>query len=568
MTTFLLIVIVLFALALIVFVFLKRRLDTKLLQSKIEVQTIQDQYAQEAASVQLDYEQRVQLLEQEAARIHGHYESEARQAQESAYAAQQKAVADVAALSQYASLRDAEAEVKQKLETAIAEAETLQQEGRQYIEQAKQDAVEERADAQRRVRHIHLQAEALVSQARTEAARISIEANQRAQELAGEAYEALLSKGTLESAAKAIQNVVDGYGDRYIVPTHSLLDELAADFGHLAAGESLRISRDQTRRMVEQRQAATCDYVEASRRETAVRFVIDAFNGKVDAILSRARNDNHGTLEQEVRDAFSIVNLNGEAFRNARILQSYLDCRLDELRWATVAQGLRRKEREEQRQLQEQIREEEKARKEYEKAMEEVAREEAAIKKAMEQARKEMEQASSEEKQKYEQRLAELENKLNEAEAKNQRALSMAQQTRSGNVYIISNTGSFGEDIIKIGMTRRLEPLDRVKELGDASVPFEFDVHAMIRSDDAPGLERLLHREFDSARLNKVNYRKEFFRVPLQSLRDFVAQRSLEATFTMTAEAREYRESQALEKMSPEEKEKYHITEEENGSED
>jgi hypothetical protein len=134
----------------------------------------------------------------------------------------------------------------------------------------------------------------------------------------------------------------------------------------------------------------------------------------------------------------------------------------------------------------------------------------------------------------------------------------MAQQTRSGNVYIISNVGSFGDDVLKIGMTRRLEPLDRVKELGDASVPFEFDVHAMIRSDDAPSLERELHGRFEEFRINKVNYRKEFFRIPLHHLREFVAEKNLEATFTMTAEAREFRETQALGHMSAEERAKYH----------
>lgn len=83
----------------------------------------------------------------------------------------------------------------------------------------------------------------------------------------------------------AIRNVVDGYGDRYVIPTRSLLDDLAADFGHAAAGESLKSARDHSRRMVETGQAAECKYVEASRRETAIRFVIDAFNGRVDGIL-------------------------------------------------------------------------------------------------------------------------------------------------------------------------------------------------------------------------------------------------------------------------------------------
>jgi hypothetical protein len=364
----------------------------------------------------------------------------------------------------------------------------------------------------------------------------------------------------LEQAVKAIHNVIEGYGDRYIIPTHSLLDELAADFGHTSAGEALRASREQSRRMVEQGQAATCDYAEANRRETAIRFVIDAFNGRVDAILSRVKHDNYGTLEQEIRDAFSLVNLNGEAFRNARVLPSYCDARIAELRWAVVVQELKAKEREEQRRIQEQIREEEKARREYERAIQEAAKEEDALRKAMEKARAEVANATAQEREKLESRMAELTQKLADAEAKNQRALSMAQQTRSGHVYIISNIGSFGEDVLKIGMTRRLEPEDRIKELGDASVPFGFDVHAMIRSDDAPALERLLHGKFDEYRVNKVNYRKEFFRLPIKALRDFVVENDLEATFTMTAEAREYRETLAFEKMTPEQRQKYHVS--------
>jgi len=578
MTTFLLIVILLLSLALGAFIIIKRVLDARLaraveantaevLRNKAALQALKDQYAQEAQRVQADYEQRVAAIELEAERIRSHYEIEARQAQEAANEAIMQAQANVDALSKYASLRDAEAEVKAKLEAAINEAAALQQEGNQYLEQAKQEALNERAEAQQRAKDIHSQAEALVTQAHTEASRIAREADQRAQELAGAAYEAFTNKETLERAAKAIQNVVDGYGDRYIVPTHSLLDELAADFGHLAAGESLRIAREQSRRMVVQGEAASCDYVAATRSQTATRFVIDAFNGKVDAILSRVRNDNQGTLAQEICDAFSIVNLNGEAFRNAHILPEYLDCRLAELRWAVVAQELRRKEREEQREMQEKIREEEKARRDYERAAQEAEREESALKKALEQARKEVDQASAEEKQKYEQALAQLEGRLSEAEARNQRSLSMAQQTRAGNVYIISNIGSFGENVVKIGMTRRLEPLDRVKELSNASVPFEFDVHAMIRSDDAPTLENMLHKEFEATRINKVNYRKEFFQVPIQRLRDFVAEKSLEATFTMKADAREYRETKALENMSPEEMARYHAPEDDGSDE-
>ena len=96
------------------------------------------------------------------------------------------------------------------------------------------------------------------------------------------------------------------------------------------------------------------------------------------------------------------------------------------------------------------------------------------------------------------------------------------QSTRAGYVYIISNIGSFGENVYKIGVTRRLEPQDRVDELGDASVPFYFDVHAMIFSDDAPSLENALHKAFDNRRLNRINLRREFFHVTLSEIEDVV----------------------------------------------
>lgn len=108
-------------------------------------------------------------------------------------------------------------------------------------------------------------------------------------------------------------------------------------------------------------------------------------------------------------------------------------------------------------------------------------------------------------------------------------------------------------------MTRRLDPMDRIYELSDASVPFDFDVHAMIACDDAPALESLLHGEFEDTRMNKVNYRKEFFRVSLELVRTLLAEKGYEVTFTMLAEAHEYRETHVLNKMSPEEREKYHF---------
>ena len=351
-----------------------------------------------------------------------------------------------------------------------------------------------------------------------------------------------------EKAARAMKNTVEGYGDAYLIPSHSLLDDLAEEFGFAEAGETLKRAREVTRSMIRSGTAATCEYVEQNRRSTAIAFVIDAFNGKVDSTLSRVRNDNAGTLAQEFNDAFAMVNLNGKAFRDARITEQYLAARLDELKWAAVAQQLKVEEREEQRRVREQLREEEKARREYERAIRDAAKEEDVLRKAMEKAQQQIEKATSEQRAKFEQQLAELTQKLKEAEEKNQRALSMAQQTKRGHVYIISNIGSFGQDVYKIGLTRRLEPLDRVRELGDSSVPFEFDVHAMIMSDDAPALEVRLHKHFVLQQLNKVNYRKEFFRASLADIRKEIEAFGLEPKWTMAATAREYRESLAIEK--------------------
>ncbi len=128
-------------------------------------------------------------------------------------------------------------------------------------------------------------------------------------------------------------------------------------------------------------------------------------------------------------------------------------------------------------------------------------------------------------------------------EERAERAKSLVQMTRAGHLYVISNIGSFGEGVYKIGMTRREDPTDRVRELGDASVPFAFDVHMMISCDDAPSVENALHRELHKQRMNKVNFRKEFFRVDLDSIRQIVESNHGVVDYIAEPEALEYRES-------------------------
>jgi hypothetical protein len=142
--------------------------------------------------------------------------------------------------------------------------------------------------------------------------------------------------------------------------------------------------------------------------------------------------------------------------------------------------------------------------------------------------------------------ITKLEQELKEAQERKERALSMAQQTKRGHVYVISNIGSFGQNVFKIGMTRRLEPTDRVKELGDASVPFQFDIHAMIFSEDAPKLENELHKAFTSHKVNMLNYRKEFFNVTIDEIEQKVKETGLDAEIIKLPEAMEYRETVAI----------------------
>lgn len=412
----------------------------------------------------------------------------------------------------------------------------------QATEEAAEIVKEARRKASETVAVSNQQVDAATDQAR----RIVEQAEKRAEEVAGEAYLALKESKHLEQVVQALHNKIEGYGDRYVVPSFSILDELAETYGFAEAGRELKSARQRSSRMIDEGTAAVCDYVEQNRRETAIRFVVDAFNGKVDSVLSGTRSENAGTLTQRIQDAFALVNFNGQAFRNARITNEYLAARLEELRWASAAVALRERDREEQRIIKARIREEERAQREFERAKREAERDEAAARKAMARMEVMLAQATEEQKQKYQAQLAELTIRLAEAEAKGQRALSMAQQTKSGHVYIISNIGSFGENVYKIGMTRRLEPLDRIRELGDASVPFGFDVHALLYAEDAPAVERVLHRQFLMHQINKVNPRKEFFRVQLTDLKREMDTMGLSCSWTLAAEAAEYRETMAI----------------------
>ncbi len=276
------------------------------------------------------------------------------------------------------------------------------------------------------------------------------------------------------------------------------------------------------------------------------KVLLRAFNGECEAALANVSWNNVTKMEERIRKSFEAVNKLGDVVK-VSITQEFLKLKLDEIRLAHEYEEKRRQEREEQRRVREQIREEEKARQEIEKAREEAEADEVRFQRALERAREEAAKATGAQLQKLTEQISSFESKLDEARQKKEKAKSRAELgLKSGVVYVISNVGSFGEGVYKIGMTRRYEPEERILELSGASVPFPFDVHAMLWSDNAPELENALHQLFEERRLNLVNPRREFYRdVELGEVEEFVKSKGLSAQFIKQPEAREYRETLA-----------------------
>lgn len=220
-------------------------------------------------------------------------------------------------------------------------------------------------------------------------------------------------------------------------------------------------------------------------------------------------------LTQKAERLLKQINLSGDITRT-KITRAYFDLKVKELKTHYDIKHVKRLakeiEREEKRLIREQEREQARIENAAKKAEKERLIMEELVKKEMER----LNQASPEELELIELHRAELEL----LKSKETRAKSLAEQTRAGYVYVISNPLSFGDDIVKIGMTRRAEPKDRVKELGDASVPDFFTIHAFMYTDDAPTLEKMLHDEFSEQRVNKVNNRKEFFEIDPKAVLD------------------------------------------------
>ncbi len=276
------------------------------------------------------------------------------------------------------------------------------------------------------------------------------------------------------------------------------------------------------------------------------KLMLRAFNIECDNLLEKLKPSNFDrTLERIEKIAEGLEKITVSL--STGITLQYIQYKFEECRLLYEYKLKKAAQDEEQRLIREKIKEEARVAKEYENTIKEANREEKLFKNLLDKAQKQLKSSHEGEKDELQNQIMLLETQLEEAEEKAKRAKSMAEQTRKGHVYIISNIGSFGDEVYKIGLTRRLDPQERIKELGGASVPFPFDVHAMIYCDDAPSLEKSLHQRFNHARINAVNRRKEFFKVSLDEIKS--ATKDLtgnEANFSMTAIAEEYHETLRL----------------------
>ena len=232
-------------------------------------------------------------------------------------------------------------------------------------------------------------------------------------------------------------------------------------------------------------------------------------------------------------------------FNNIEACESpYISLKLDELHLMHEYQVKKQAEKEAAKELRQQQREEAKAAKELAEARKKLEKEQSHYQNALSRLNAQIAQASGDALVALDNKRAELETQLSTIEQELRDVDCRVANQRAGYVYIISNIGSFGEDVYKIGMTRRLEPMDRVDELGDASVPFNFDVHALIFTDDAPGLEASLHQAFADRKLNMINTRREFFHVTLDEIKEVVRQNyDKTVEFIDVPPAEQYRES-------------------------
>jgi hypothetical protein len=294
--------------------------------------------------------------------------------------------------------------------------------------------------------------------------------------------------------------------------------------------KDLSSSREKIKDNVRSKSACTCDeewWADGSRAEgrkitnREIKFRLRSFDNTCKAALALVDWNNINRLKTRINLSFEEINASGK-YTSVYLQESYLELRLHELELKYALDQAKQQKKEEERERRQLHREAEREEKRILLAVEESKKDREFHEVLVAQELEKIKALSGEGLADMEDKIALHRQELRDLIEKESRALSLAQQTRAGYVYVISNMKSFGGEMCKIGMTRRVDPSERVKELGDASVPELFDVHAFAYSEDAPKLEKHLHEKFSDRRVNLVNSRKEFFFVPPKDVIDVI----------------------------------------------
>ena len=313
--------------------------------------------------------------------------------------------------------------------------------------------------------------------------------------------------------------------------------------------------RDKQKDMIRANAAATGDFTllfnNSKAQGTKVvkdmqKLLIRAFNSECDEVINNVKYNNYDMSFRKITNSANQIAKLGQMLKIC-ITTDYYNLKIEELQLALEFQIKKQEEKEEQRQLRAEERERVRLERELEEQRKKIEKEQSHYQKALLSVLKQLEEPDKSNDADLLAKRAELENQLGVIDANLQELDYREANQKAGYVYIISNIGSFGKDVYKIGMTRRLEPMERVYELGDASVPFNFDVHAMIFTDDAPKLEAALHRAFEDRKLNMVNTRREFFNVTLDEIKEVIMNNyDKTVEFVDVPDASQYRISQKM----------------------
>lgn len=324
--------------------------------------------------------------------------------------------------------------------------------------------------------------------------------------------------------------------------------------------EKLDEIRNKQKEMIKSNTAAICNTAwkvqgseQAGKKMIAenIKQTLRNFNIECDLCISKVKFSNYDNSKERIFKAFELQNKLNET-NDIHIVDEYYRLKIQELDLAFEYQKKKQEEKEELRRKREEMREAEKVAREIEEKRKELEKEQEHYQNYLKKINEQIEVEQSEERKQY--LLAkkeELDNNVNDVQLALEDLDYREANHRAGYVYIISNIGAFGENIFKIGMTRRLEPEDRIAELSGASVPFRFDVHAMIFSDDAPRLEAALHNHFAKNKVNLVNGRKEFFNVTLDEIKQVVRENHDKSVdFINVPDAEQYRETLMIRKRN------------------